>query len=71
MESVEGTWGSVQMASRVSTIASMVPDEIIYKHYDHAVRSYETALMFIDVSGLFFTFFLIVTRYLPTRNTYL
>ncbi|XP_045502162.1 adenylate cyclase type 10-like [Colias croceus] len=32
-------------------MASLVPDEIIYKHSDYSVRCYETALMFIDVSG--------------------
>ncbi|KAJ2948306.1 hypothetical protein O0L34_g7542 [Tuta absoluta] len=35
----------------ISTIASMVPDEIIYNYSDYSLRSYETALMFIDVSG--------------------
>lgn len=44
-------WASAAQAHRVSTIASMVPDEIIYKQSDHSVRDYETALMFIDVSG--------------------
>ncbi|XP_045537580.1 adenylate cyclase type 10-like [Papilio machaon] len=32
-------------------MASFVPDEIVYKHSDLSVRTYETALMFIDVSG--------------------
>ncbi|CAH2042556.1 unnamed protein product, partial [Iphiclides podalirius] len=32
-------------------MASLLPDEIIYKHSDFSVRTYETALMFIDVSG--------------------
>ncbi|XP_075981642.1 adenylate cyclase type 10-like [Anticarsia gemmatalis] len=41
---------SAQEASRIGIIASMVPDEIIYKHHS-SVRSYETALMFIDISG--------------------
>uniref|UniRef100_A0A2A4J100 Guanylate cyclase domain-containing protein n=1 Tax=Heliothis virescens TaxID=7102 RepID=A0A2A4J100_HELVI len=38
-------------AARMGIIASMVPDEIIYKHCDYSIRSYETALMFCDVSG--------------------
>lgn len=41
----------MQKTTRVSIIASMVPDEIINEHSDHSVRRYETALMFIDVSG--------------------
>ncbi|XP_037295199.1 adenylate cyclase type 10 isoform X2 [Manduca sexta] len=51
MECVKGTWSTVKEATRIGIIASMVPDEIIYQHYDHSVRRYETALMFIDVSG--------------------
>ncbi|KAI8438178.1 hypothetical protein MSG28_010799 [Choristoneura fumiferana] len=42
---------TMQKTTRVSIIASMVPDEIINEHSDHSVRRYETALMFIDVSG--------------------
>ncbi|KPJ12489.1 Adenylate cyclase type 10 [Papilio machaon] len=41
----------VEQAKRISTMASFVPDEIVYKHSDLSVRTYETALMFIDVSG--------------------
>ncbi|KAL0869690.1 hypothetical protein ABMA27_005935 [Loxostege sticticalis] len=50
-DGVTGNWSSVQQATRISTVASLVPDEIIYKHSDLSVRTYETALMFIDVSG--------------------
>ncbi|KAJ0174028.1 hypothetical protein K1T71_010174 [Dendrolimus kikuchii] len=50
MEGIKGNWNTVQEAGRIGTIASMVPDEIIYRHYDHSLRSYEAALMFIDVS---------------------
>ena len=42
---------SMSDAARMGIIASMVPDEIIYKHSDYSIRSYETALMFCDVSG--------------------
>ncbi|CAG9563860.1 unnamed protein product [Danaus chrysippus] len=51
LDGISGTWSTVQQATRIAIIASLVPDEIIYRHSDHAVRSYETALMFIDVSG--------------------
>ncbi|XP_059059574.1 adenylate cyclase type 10-like [Achroia grisella] len=51
MKSATGNWMTIQQATRVSTIVSMVPDEIIYKHSDYTVRSYDTALMFIDISG--------------------
>ncbi|KAJ8717345.1 hypothetical protein PYW08_005744 [Mythimna loreyi] len=42
---------SMTDAARMGIIASMVPDEIIYKHCDYSIRSYETALMFCDVAG--------------------
>nr|XP_049701323.1 adenylate cyclase type 10 [Helicoverpa armigera] len=42
---------SMSEAARMGIIASMVPDEIIYKHCDYSVRSYDTALMFCDISG--------------------
>ncbi|XP_022816749.1 adenylate cyclase type 10-like [Spodoptera litura] len=45
------TLNSMTEAARMGIIASMVPDEIIYKHCDYSIRSYETALMFCDVSG--------------------
>ncbi|OWR40760.1 RNA recognition motif protein [Danaus plexippus plexippus] len=51
LDGISGTWSTVQQATRIAIIASLVPDEIIYRHSDHSVRSYETALMFIDVSG--------------------
>ncbi|XP_053615027.1 adenylate cyclase type 10-like [Plodia interpunctella] len=43
--------GTVSQGAKVSNIASMVPDEIIYYPSDYSVRSYDGALMFIDVSG--------------------
>ncbi|CAH0401381.1 unnamed protein product [Chilo suppressalis] len=51
MEGVSGCKSNLQQATRISIVASMVPDEIIYYHWDRNIRSYETALMFIDVSG--------------------
>ena len=45
---------SMNDAARMGIIASMVPDEIIYQHSDYSIRSYETALMFCDVSGGYF-----------------
>lgn len=45
-------------------IASMVPDEIIYKHCDYSIRSYETALMFCDVSGSYLLGVIQVYKYL-------
>ncbi|XP_026320727.1 adenylate cyclase type 10-like [Hyposmocoma kahamanoa] len=42
---------NINQINRINTIVSMVPDEIIYRHTDYSVRIYDTALMFIDVSG--------------------
>ncbi|CAB3231781.1 unnamed protein product [Arctia plantaginis] len=42
---------SVQETTCIGVIASMVPDEIIYKYQDYSIRTYETALMFIDITG--------------------
>lgn len=47
-----------EQAKRISTMASFVPDEIVYKHSDLSVRTYETALMFIDVSGNYIQYLL-------------
>lgn len=48
---LKDTTSTITETTRISIIASMVPDEVIYELHEPSVRIYEAALMFIDISG--------------------